>query len=55
MFRRKTVSLAALVQAKIVRDANRAVAETGGQIENSRFGRHLFRDRPDMPGDDARA
>jgi hypothetical protein len=42
MFRRKTLSLAALVRAKIVRDANRAVAETGGQIENSRFGQRLF-------------
>ncbi len=42
MFRRKTLSLTALVQAKIVRDANRAVAETGGRIEDSRFGRRLF-------------
>jgi hypothetical protein len=42
MFHRKTVSLAALVQAKIVRDANRAVVETGGRFEHSRFGRRLF-------------
>jgi hypothetical protein len=42
MFRRKTLSLTTLVQAKIVRDANRAVVETGGRIENSRFGQRLF-------------
>lgn len=48
MFHRKTVSLAALVQAKIVRDANRAVVETSGRIEHSRFGRRLFH-TPDCP------
>jgi hypothetical protein len=42
MFRRKTISLATLVQAKIVRDANRAIVETSGRIEHSRFGRLFF-------------
>jgi hypothetical protein len=42
MYHRRTVSLTILVQAKIVRDANRAVIETSGRIEHSRFGRRLF-------------
>lgn len=42
MFRRRKLSLAALVQAKIVREANRAVSETHGHIEQSRFGQKLL-------------
>jgi hypothetical protein len=41
MFHRGTISLSILVKAKIVRDANRAIAETRRRIEPSRFGRRL--------------
>jgi hypothetical protein len=39
MFHRGTISLSILVKAKIVRDANRAIAETRRRIEPSRFRR----------------
>jgi hypothetical protein len=42
MYRRRKLSLEALVQAKMVRDANRAVLETHGHIEQSRFGQRLL-------------
>src|SRR6266851_1149360 len=42
MYRQKRLSLEALVQAKLVRDANRAVLETQGRIEHSRFGKKFL-------------
>jgi hypothetical protein len=42
MYHRRTLSLTTLVQAKMVRDANRAVLETHGRIEQSRFGKKLL-------------
>ena len=42
MYRRKKLTLEALVQAKMVRDANCAVLETRGRIEQSRFGQRLL-------------
>jgi hypothetical protein len=42
MYRNRRVSLEAVVQAKIVRDANRAVLETHGRIEHSRLGKRFL-------------
>jgi hypothetical protein len=42
MYHQKRLSLEALVQAKLVRDANRAVLETKGRIEHSRFGKRFL-------------
>jgi hypothetical protein len=42
MYHQKRLSLEALVQAKLVRDANRAVLETKGRIELSRFGKRFL-------------
>jgi hypothetical protein len=45
MYRHKRLSLDAVIQAKLVRDANRAILERRGGIERSRFGRRLLIDR----------
>ncbi len=42
MYHHKKLSLTTLVEAKIVRDANRAVFETRGRIERSRFAQKLL-------------
>jgi hypothetical protein len=41
MYHRRKLSLSTLVEAKIVRDANRAVFETHGRFERSRFAQKL--------------
>jgi hypothetical protein len=42
MYRHRRLSLEAVVQAKIVREANRAVLETHGRIERSRLGKRFL-------------
>jgi hypothetical protein len=47
MYSRGSISLEDLIQAKIVRDANRAVIQSNGRIENSGFARRVLAELAD--------
>src|SRR5229473_2441913 len=42
MYHRRRLSLSVVIHAKIVREANRAVSETHGRVEESRFAQRLL-------------
>jgi hypothetical protein len=42
MYRRRTISLNKLVQAKMVREANRALAQADGKIDDTPFARKVL-------------
>ncbi|MGY2807488.1 hypothetical protein ACVIHF_004218 [Bradyrhizobium sp. USDA 4506] len=44
MYKRGSLTLESVIRAKMVRQVNRAVSETGGRLEQSRYGRKLLQE-----------